>query len=95
MIELLEVDGGVIIPVKAQPGARRNAIVGEHAGMLKVSVSQKPDKGKANEAIVALLAKTLGVSKSVCQVRSGHSNSLKRIFIAGISVEELRQRLSG
>ena len=93
MLELSEIEGGVIIPLKAQPGARRNAIVGEHAGMLKVVVSQKPENGKANEAIIALLAKQLGVSKSSCQLLSGHTNSLKRMRIAGLSADLVRQRL--
>lgn len=95
MLELSEVDRGVLIPVKAQPGTRRNAIVGEHAGMLKVAVSQQPENGKANQAIIALLAEKLGVAKSACELRSGHSNSLKRIFVAGLSVDDVRQQLSG
>ena len=50
MIRLVTNSSGVVLPVKAQAGARRNAITGEHDGALKVAVSQVPEKGKANAA---------------------------------------------
>ena len=40
---------GVVIAVRAQPGAKKNGITGEHDGALKVSVTQAPEKGKANK----------------------------------------------
>ncbi|MCX5643831.1 MAG: DUF167 domain-containing protein [Phycisphaerae bacterium] len=40
---------GAILPVRAQPGARRNEIRGEQDGALKVCVTQSPEKGKANK----------------------------------------------
>jgi uncharacterized protein len=52
---------GVILPVRAQTGARRNGIQGEHAGMLKVSVTAAPAKGKANKAIQEVLAEQLNL----------------------------------
>ena len=51
MIGLVESDGGVILPIKAQPGAKRNAILGERAGSIRVAVTAAPEAGKANEAI--------------------------------------------
>jgi uncharacterized protein YggU (UPF0235/DUF167 family) len=50
MIELGEHPAGVILPVRAQPGASRAGIRGEHAGALKVSVTQVAEKGKANQS---------------------------------------------
>lgn len=93
VIEVQEIDGGVVLSVKAQPGAKRNAIVGEHAGMLKVAVTPKPENGKANEAILAVLAKQLGVAKSDCVIRSGSTARNKRIFVASMSVGTVMQRL--
>ena len=63
MIESIAIvahEDGSILPVVAQPGARRNAVLGERAGALRVAVTAPPDKGKANAAILALLAEVLG-----------------------------------
>jgi uncharacterized protein len=57
MIDLLETSDGVVVCVRAQPRARANAIRGEQAGALKVSVTQAAEKGKANRAILDLLAR--------------------------------------
>ncbi len=53
---------GVILPVRAQPGARRNEVRGEQDGLLKVCVTQSPEKGKANKALVELLSKSLSLA---------------------------------
>ncbi len=93
MIELEAVEGGVILPVRAHPGARRNEIRGEQNGMLKVSVTQAPEKGKANKALVALLARELALRKSQIALQSGDTSGQKRFLIAGISLEELAARI--
>ena len=93
LVELSEQPDGVVLPVKARPGARRNAIDGVHAGALKVSVAQAAEKGKANAAIIALLAKEIGVSKSEIQLSSGATNSQKKFLVKGISAKELANRL--
>src|SRR6266704_1433728 len=63
MIDLQLTSGGVILPVHAQPGSRKNGITGIHAGRLKVAVTQAPEKGKANQALVKLLADLLDVKR--------------------------------
>lgn len=93
MIELRERDGGVIIRIRAQPGARRNAILGEHNGSLKVAVTEQPQNGKANVAIAKLLAKQCGVAKSSVQLLSGASSKHKTFLIAHHDQDHLRQRL--
>ena len=57
MLNLQPDPDGTILPVRAQPGARRNEIRGEQDGMLKVCVTQSPEKGKANKALIELLSK--------------------------------------
>ena len=54
-IQIREHPDGCVLSVRAQPNAKRDAIVGEHVGMLKVAVSAPPDKGRANEAIIEVL----------------------------------------
>ena len=84
---------GSILPVRAQPKARRNGLNGIHDGALRVQVTAVPEKGKANKAIVKLLAEILGVSASQCRLLSGEASSRKKFLIEGVSVEELRNQL--
>lgn len=51
--------------------------------MLRVRVSAVPDKGKANAAVAALLAKALGVAKSAVSVVSGETARMKTLEVAG------------
>ena len=85
---------GVIVLVKAQPGAKQNGITGEHDGMLKVSVTAPPDKGKANQAIIACLAQQLGTSKSAIRLLSGATSRQKRFLIEGLPLPEVERRLN-
>ena len=93
-VELSESGAGVLLPVQAQPGARRNGVVGIHAGRLKVAVTQAPEKGKANDAIIAVLAETLKLRRNQIALSSGPTSSRKAFLIREISVEELRARLT-
>ena len=93
MIPLTEHPHGTILPVRAQPGARRNEIRGEQNGMLKVSVTQIAEKGKANKALIAVLSKDLRLKKSQLELLSGHTSSEKRFLVHGITPDELTQRI--
>jgi uncharacterized protein len=84
---------GTLLPVRAQPGARRNELRGVQDGMLKVCVTQSPEKGKANKAIVELLSKTLGLKKSQLELVSGETSHQKRFVVRGIGPEELASRI--
>jgi uncharacterized protein len=92
--ELEQTPEGVLLPVQAQPKARKNQIVGWHAGRLKVQVTQAPEKGKANQAILKLLAKSLGLKRSQIQLVSGDTSPQKLFCIEGISAEELMSRIA-
>lgn len=93
-IALADHPQGVVLPVKAQPGARQNGIRGEHDGMLKVSVTQVAEKGKANQALVEVVAKGLGLARSQVELIGGELAPQKRFLIRGISREELMQRIA-
>lgn len=94
MIELTETADGVILPVRAQPGAGQNAIRGEQNGLLKVSVTQVAEKGKANRAIVEVLAKGLGLKRSQIDLVAGELQAQKRFLIRDITHDELQQRIA-
>jgi uncharacterized protein (TIGR00251 family) len=93
MIALEERSDGVLLPVKAQPGARQNAIRGEQNGMLKVSVTQAPEKGKANQAIIAVLATALDLKRSQIELVSGDTSSQKKFLIRSCPREVLVERI--
>src|SRR4029078_10200047 len=93
-IELIPHCEGTIVPVHAQPGARRNAVVGERAGALRIAVTAAPEKGKANAAIQALLAESLGCRPSQVQILSGESSRQKRFLVSGLRPEELRRKIA-
>lgn len=95
MIELNPTPDGVVLPIQGQPGARRNSIVGEHAGRLKVAVTQVAEKGKATEAIRELIADSLGISLSRVVVIQGDTQPKKLLLLEGVTVERLREWLQG
>ncbi|HUW57610.1 MAG TPA: DUF167 domain-containing protein [Planctomycetota bacterium] len=84
---------GVVIALKVSAGASRDRILGEHAGALKVSVSAPPEKGKANKAVCALIAKTLGVAKSHVSIISGETSRDKQVLIRGVPAQAVAPKL--
>ena len=93
MIALEEHPQGVIVPVKAQPGARRNGLAGEHAGALKVQVTQAPERGKATDAVLETIADALRLKHSQVSLLSGATSTQKRVLVSGISLADLAERL--
>ena len=94
MIELVHLADGVVLAVKAQPGARKNAIRGEQNGALKVSVTQVAEKGKANAALIDVLAKQLQLKRSQIELIAGETQSQKRFLIRSITRDELSVRIA-
>ncbi|MBQ6615089.1 MAG: DUF167 domain-containing protein [Thermoguttaceae bacterium] len=91
MLELTQTPDGVILLVKAQPGARKNEVAGERNGRLIVKCTQAPEKGKANDAIIEILAKALDVRKSRISLVSGQTNSEKKFLIEDATIEEVER----
>ena len=94
MIELTQAKNGVIVAVGAQPGARRNAIVGERDGALRVAVTAAAEKGKANAAILELLAEALACRPSEIGLVSGETARQKRVLLVGLTVDEAARRIA-
>ena len=93
MIALEGHPDGTILAVRAHAGARRNAIRGQQAGSLQVSVTQAPEKGKANKAIIAVLSDELSLRKSQFELLSGETSSQKRFLVRDIQLAELARRI--
>jgi uncharacterized protein (TIGR00251 family) len=84
---------GATIAVRAQPGAKKNAVLGEHGGALKIAVTAPPLDGRANEAILDVLANWLGVKRSQVELLRGASNRNKVVLVRGITAEQLRESI--
>jgi uncharacterized protein len=95
VIAIQETAGGVSFAVKVQPRARRNAVVGELGGALKVALTAPPVDGRANEACVEFLAGIFHVARAALAIISGENSRSKVIRISGISAHQLRAMLEG
>jgi uncharacterized protein (TIGR00251 family) len=84
---------GAIVSVVGQPGSKRNGVLGERAGAIRIAVTAPPEKGKANAAIQSVLAENLGCKTAQVSLISGAASRQKRFLIRGIDNEELRKRL--
>ena len=81
--------------VHVQPKSSHEGIVGEADGILKLRVTPPPVEGRANEACLRLLAKTLDLPISRLRIIAGLHARLKAIQIKTASADEIRARLSG
>lgn len=82
------------LAVRVHPGARRAGLVGwMEDGTLKVAVAAPPEGGRANAAVVELLADVLGVPKRQVTVARGRSSRAKAVEIGGLDQAEARRRL--
>ena len=92
-LELESSPGGVRFRVKVQARARRGEIAGVHAGALRLRVTAPALEGRANQAVVALLAEHLQVAKSSIKITRGERAPLKLIEVAGLDTAMVLERL--
>lgn len=85
---------GCVLPVRAQPGARRQGVQGTIKGALKIAVQAPPEDGRANAALVEILREVFGVKRSQVELLSGATNRDKRFLIRGLDVQVAQQRLA-
>jgi uncharacterized protein len=94
---LRAVKDGVALAVRAQPGARKTAIVGIYgegdSAQLKIAVQAPPIEGRANEAIIAFLAATFDLPKSSVELVNGVLSRSKVFLLRGIAIERVRASL--
>jgi len=89
LINYSEKDGMLSFQVRVVPRASRSEIVGEHDGALRVRIAAPPVDGAANEELVRLLSRALGLSRSAIEISAGHSSKLKTVKVAGGSASQL------
>ena len=86
---------GATLPLRVQPKAKRNAVLGEQAGALKVSVTAPPEDGRANEAVLALLREEYKLQRSQVALLSGQTNRNKVILVRGVTPQQLAALIEG
>ena len=82
-----DVPGGVELSVFCQPKAARSALIGMHGGALKAKVRAPPVEGRANRALLDLLAGALGVPRGRLTLVSGEQSRNKRVRVDGVDAE--------
>ena len=74
-------DGAVQIAVRAQPGAKRSALIGMHGQRIRIAIQAPPVDGKANEALERFVAEQLGLARARVTVTAGISSRDKRLTV--------------
>lgn len=81
------------LKLRVVPGAGRSQIVGRYGNAWKVRVGARPERGRANTALLELLSKQLRVPRSEIAIVSGHTSRDKVVELRGLSVDEAAVRL--
>jgi len=93
VLEIRACGGGCRFRLRVRTKAPTAAVAGSYGGALKISVKEAPERGKANRAVVALLARALGVRATSVRIVAGETSPDKTVEIADLSAEECRARL--
>src|SRR5260370_8602039 len=80
---------GWALPGRAQPGAKKTAIVGEPHGARKIAVTAPPDGGRANDALIEALRDKLGLKRAQIELIAGQTSRDKKFLIRGMTRVEL------
>lgn len=82
------------LSVKVIPKSSRNGIAGWVGEVLKICVTAPPERGKANDAVVEILAEALRLSRKQVRLVSGLTSARKIVEIDGLEPAEVHERLS-
>jgi uncharacterized protein (TIGR00251 family) len=82
------------VRLRVSPGANSAHVVGRHGEAWKVRVAAPPEGGRANEAVVRLLAETLSLPRDAVTLVSGHGARDKIVQLAGLDPTQIERRLS-
>ena len=86
----------LLLAVKVVPNSSRTQIagtLGKPPTALKIKVAQPPEDGRANRAVIELLAETLGIASSHIKLVSGQTHPQKTLQLAGVTLEDAMARL--
>jgi uncharacterized protein YggU (UPF0235/DUF167 family) len=90
-------DRDILLRVRAKPGARADRIAGRRGDSLLVEVRAAPERGRANEAVIRVLADSLGIRASAIELKAG-AGSPRKLFVlpkeARAALERLEKELA-
>ena len=84
---------GVTFNVKVIPRAKRDEILGAEQRSIKIRLNAPPVEGRANEALVKFLVKTLGVARSQVEIVRGETARHKVVRVRGVAAGVVRAKL--
>ncbi|MCE5341212.1 MAG: DUF167 domain-containing protein [Planctomycetaceae bacterium] len=84
-INFAEKDGRIIFNIKVVPGSSKTIVAGLYNGMLKVRLAAPPEKGKANQALIELLAEKFNIPKNSIAIISGQTSKVKKVTMPATS----------
>lgn len=84
---------GCRFQLRVKPRAGRDQILGVHGGSLKLGVREAPERGRANRAVCAFLARVLGIDAGAVEIVTGTSAQTKAVRVIGLDADECRRRL--
>lgn len=89
MIPLRETASGVVFRIRVVPRASRCEAAGFQDDALKLRITAPPVEGKANEAVIALLAELLGVKKGQVAIIAGQTSKTKTVALEGVKAARI------
>ena len=93
-LDLKETAAGVLLSVRAMPGSSRDKVLGIHANALKIAVCAPSIEGKANKALIRILAKKLGVKRSCVNLYSGKTSRNKCFLLENLGKKEAEKMIA-
>lgn len=94
MISIEKTKDGVRFAVRVQPRASSNEFAGPFGDAIKVRLQAPPVDGAANEALIAFLAESLGVSRRDVRIVHGEHSRLKAVEVRGVTLETVQAKLA-
>ncbi|MGF1528898.1 MAG: DUF167 domain-containing protein [Candidatus Competibacterales bacterium] len=83
------------LAVKVIPGSSRDAVVGWRGEALRIKLRAPPEQGRANRALVALLAAELNLAPGDIAVVKGHTSPHKVVAIQGLDDHQIKATFAG
>ena len=85
---------GATFGVRVSPGSAREAVRGVHGDLLKISVREAPERGRANRGVVELLARVLDRPKGDLEILRGQTSRTKTVLVRGVTPDRLERSLA-
>jgi uncharacterized protein (TIGR00251 family) len=93
-VQVGEGEGFLTLPVIVKPSGRANRVTGVHDGALRVEVTAPPERGRANETLVRILADLFGLPRAAVSVIRGQGSRRKVVRIEGVARSEGMGRIA-